>query len=354
MTEIVPEKVYFNSRVRGSKALLFSRARLEELLKQGGLQRMIDALVDSPYRQEMAEALTHCQGADAVEDAVSRNLVATFQRLMQQAQGAFREQIRIFLMRWDLSAVKSLIRTRHHGLDAASAAPYIMPGPTLTIPVVQKLAERGTMDELISGLIAWNPALAGVFYKALAEYREQQDPAVFEEALDRQYFVESAAALRTQSEDADAQVLRFFLQLEIDRMNLRYLFQHFETEGAIEEFAARLLPEGTLSPKQLLKVAEAGDLAGVVEKLENTRYKALVDELAPLLQTRRFAPVERFFERLFMEEIKRRAVLDCLGIPVVMDYAWRKYNEAVNLRLIARGLAGHVPAGRVREEIAHV
>ena len=52
-----------------------------------------------------------------------------------------------------------------------------------------------------------------------------------------------------------------------------------------------------------------------------------------------------------MKQIRRLALKSVFGIGVFMDYAWLKYNEAVNLRLIARGVAGHLPAGRVREEL---
>jgi vacuolar-type H+-ATPase subunit C/Vma6 len=76
-----------------------------------------------------------------------------------------------------------------------------------------------------------------------------------------------------------------------------------------------------------------------------------VDELYPLLQTRRFAPVERFLERMVMLELRRMARNDVFGLGVVMDYVWQKFNEVVNLRLIARGLGGNLPVGRVREEL---
>ena len=45
------------------------------------------------------------------------------------------------------------------------------------------------------------------------------------------------------------------------------------------------------------------------------------------------------------------ARVDPFGLSIVMEYAWLKYNEMVNLRLVARGLAGHLPKGRVREQL---
>jgi ATP synthase A1 C subunit len=353
MAELDPNKLYYNSRVRGLKSRLMTRTQFEELLNQDSLQHLIDVLLESEYRQEMAEALTRFSGADAVEDAVSRNLVSTLQMLVRRAQGDFQNLVRIFLMRWDLVAVKSLLRAKHHGLSATDAAAYLMPGPTMTVPLLTSLASRDSLEEVIAGLTGWNAGIARTLVKSLPAYREFNDPAVFEEALDREYFVGNARQLR-EIDDPDAQKLRFFLQLEIDRINLRYVFQELQAEGGHDNLRSALLSEGTLSLNQLLAMAGAASMAGAVEMLESTRYRDMVEELFPLLQSHRFAPVERFFESVFMHEFKQLAVGDVFGMGVVMDFAWRKYNEAVNLRLIARGLAGSLPAGRVREELAYV
>ncbi|MCC6143887.1 MAG: V-type ATPase subunit [Candidatus Hydrogenedentes bacterium] len=352
MADLEPNKLYYNSRVRGLKSHLLAREQFEDFLNHD-LQHMIDVLLESEYRQEMAEALTRYSGADAVEDAVSRNLVATLQMLVRRAQGEFQNLVRMFLMRWDLSAVKSLLRARHHGLSAAEAAPYLMPGPTMTVPLLTSLANRDSMEEVIAGLTGWNAGIAKTLVKALETYREFNDPAVFEEALDREYFVGYARQLR-ESEDPDAQQLRYFLQLEIDRINLRYVFQRLQSDAAGDDLRQLLLPEGTLSVAMLIEMANAGDAASATAMLESTRYRDMVETLFALLQNNRFAPVERFFESVFLREFKQLAVSDVFGMGVVMDFVWRKYNEAVNLRLIARGLAGSLPAGRVREELAYV
>jgi vacuolar-type H+-ATPase subunit C/Vma6 len=42
-----------------------------------------------------------------------------------------------------------------------------------------------------------------------------------------------------------------------------------------------------------------------------------------------------------------------MSFAVLMHYAWAKYNEVVNLRLIARGAAARLPLGKIREEMMH-
>ncbi len=103
---------HYNARVHGMKSALFSRAQLEDLLDQEELTLLIEVLLNSPYEKEMAASLSRYEGADAVEDAVSRNLAQTFGRLLKYAQGSFAELARRLFARWDLMAVKTLIRVR--------------------------------------------------------------------------------------------------------------------------------------------------------------------------------------------------------------------------------------------------
>ena len=185
---------------------------------------------------------------------------------------------------------------------------------------------------------------------ALADYREKGDPAILEDALDMEYFSKSARALRGR-EDEDAKALAWYLRVEIDRINLRLIFQGFQYSGDKEAIAARLVPGGTLNSGALQAMLGAADATAAMEQLNGTRYQALAEQLFQFLQTKRFAPVERAFDRLISTQLRRLALNNPFGIGVVMDYVWLKFNEGVNLRLIARGLAGSVPVGRVRDEL---
>lgn len=351
MANLDPFILHFNARVHGMKRDLFPTRVVDEFLEQGDITRFIDALLDSAYRTEMAEAMSRYQGADAVEDAVSRNLVATFQLLRSRAQGDFKSLVRIFLARWDLMAVKSLLRCRHHGISDVSAGAGLIPGPELTPPLLADFLGLDSMEVLVRALAGWNRELCGCLVKALPAYLENHDLACLEEALDRAYFTGNAARLRAAS-DEDSLMLRSELQAEIDRINLRTVFQHIETRGELGgSFEERILSQGALPRTLLRQMAAASDPASAMELLARTRYSSLVEELYQLLQTRRFSPMERFFERVIMKNVRHSARNNVFGIGVMMDYAWMKYNEVLNLRLIARGLAGNLPKGRARDEM---
>jgi vacuolar-type H+-ATPase subunit C/Vma6 len=350
MADLDNSVVYFNTRVAGMRGQLFPASEVLAMLDQGDLTQMTDQLLESEYRQEMAEALARYTAADAIEDAVSRNLGATFQVLQSRAQGDYRELVRFFLARWDLTAAKSLLRLRHHGLTADGSTLPLVVGPTLSQAALHEMAGLESMEALVAALVSWNPSLGAPLRRALPAYRESNDLAQLEEALDRAYYV--AGLKRFQgSTDPNVVTLREQLASEIDRINLRLVFQSIGSKSGGGELESRLLPGGWLGRSVLVAMLNTGDVSGAVGLLGSTRYSSLVDELFQVLQTGRFSPIERMLDRLLMRQMRRFARRDGFGIGVLMDYVWQKYNECINLRLVARGLAGNLPVGRVRDEL---
>ncbi|MBN2309806.1 MAG: V-type ATPase subunit [Candidatus Hydrogenedentes bacterium] len=333
------------------KSMLFDRAQYEDLLDQADLSMLIEVLLNSPYGHEMAEALTRFQGAAAVEEAVSRNLAENYRRLVALCRG--REEIggvspvAVFFERWDLIAAKSLLRARHAGLHPRAAMAVLVPGPGMGVALLRELAEREDMEGLVHGLAAWNPALCAPLVDALAVYAAERDVSVLEERLDRSYFVEQAARL-TEPGDDDCELLRHVLQMEIDRINLRIVFRSGD-----DARAARLVEGGTLSRRTLQGMADAPSAAEAMEFLGNTAYRELVEGLFQFLQSARFSPLERLFDLFIITYLKRIARVRVLSLAVLMHYAWLKYNEVMNLRLIAQGEARHLPRGRIREELVY-
>ena len=59
--------------------------------------------------------------------------------------------------------------------------------------------------------------------------------------------------------------------------------------------------------------------------------------------------MERFLEATIVEYGCRLFRLDMLSLAVPLGFVWRKYSELVNLRMLARGAAYHMPANAIRE-----
>jgi len=357
MRDPIDHAAYATARVRGMRSELFSREKLDDLLDQEDVGILVEVLLNSPYERHLAEALTRYHGADAVEAAVTADLVESFQRLAQLSQGPRREWVHTFLLRWDLAAVKALLRNGHHGIAVTEPGLGFQPGPTLSLALAREFSAQPSMAALVNRLVFWNPELCRPLLRGLRTFERTGHVGVLEEALDRSYFVRHARLLAPgradEAHDEDRAQLRTVLQMEIDRINVRTLMQLRPPHAEPEATMARLLGEGSISGVLLRKMAEAPDVGHVMELLGPTRYHEVVEGLYQFLQTQRFSPIQRMLDMILLAELRRMARARVLSLAVLMRYAWLKYNEVTNLRLIARGLTRHLPRGRVREGVLY-
>lgn len=353
MAKVNIEAAYISARVRGMKSHLLDTNDLDSLMESAGCDAMADLLLTTPYELEMAEAMTRYRGADAVEEGATRNLVNTFSKLRRMCKGELEELVGIFVSRWDLVGVKSLLRNRHHGLDAETGEASLLPSPSLSPALMNDLASRDSVEALVRGLAAWNSSLCRPLEDALAEYHESGNLRVLEDALDRSYFVSNARRLEN-NRAADAQFVRGVLRMEIDRMNLRRLFEPRAAEVDAEDILHELLPNGALAPDTLRAIASANSPERAAEQLEHTAYRGLGDALAAFAKTGRFAQLERAFDRVILDKLTRTSQQNSMSIAVLMRYSWLKYNEVMNIRMISRGTAVQLPKSRIQEGMLYV
>ena len=344
---------YINSRARGMKSRLLSRSEIEAMLDSGRIDQMGESLLKSDYETELAEALSRYQGTDAIEDAVSRNLVATFAKIRGMCQQDYAPLAEIFVGRWDLIAVKALLRNRHHGVDAESGARSLVPGPSMTPAIQKEMSSLDSMDALVRGLAAWNPKLCRGLVDALPGYQESKNLRVLEEALDRAYFVRNVMRLES-FRSFDANLIRAMLRAEIDRINLRRWFVPRAPGAEAVEIVRELLPRGRIGEQTLREIATAGSPERAAEIVGRTPYGDLSEGLARFAETGKFSALERQFELKLLDKLRGAVQRQGIGLASLLRYAWLKYNEVTNLRIIAHGLAARLPKARVEQEVLHV
>jgi len=344
--------VYFNTRVRGMKSRLFPRQRFEEFLAQHSIAYLRDALLESDYRVELAEALSRYEDAEALESAVSRNLSSTFRTLRKGVTGDYGQAIALFLERWDLTAAKSVLRVKHAGVESGIEA-YVVPGPSLTEPVLEHLLRQLDVEQMVACMTPFVPELCRGLGRTLAAYREHHDVARLEEALDRNYFAALFERLPSLAEE-HRDVLADYARREIDRINLHRLFLSLRTEADRATLRERLIPGGYIRPERILAWVNVGDAVAAFEALGNTRYAGLVEAMLPYVQQGRFAAAERLLEGLMLRTLHTASRANVFSLAVVIEYAWLKYNEVLNLRVLVRGLVDPVPSGALREALVFV
>ena len=138
--------------------------------------------------------------------------------------------------------------------------------------------------------------------------------------------------------------------MSIDGINLHILLHDKAHQDAHQDW---LLPEGAMSKRVAAEMMAAGSVEEAVALLESTVYRDLLEGLYVFLQTGRYSPMQRMFEQLLVRELRSLARVRVMTLAPLMHYAWLKYNEVINLRLIARGEIRQLARGRIREEMTY-
>jgi V/A-type H+/Na+-transporting ATPase subunit C len=343
---------YLNARVRGMSTSLLTRDFYEQVLGASGDNVLLDSLLASAYAEELQEALAARAAepsAAAVEAAVVRNVHRTFARLLAIAPAGPRRLIALQLNRWDVANVLALIRGRLTGAATAEVVSSLLPIGELDELQLEELAAETDMENLADALTTWKHAFAFALRRAIRECPRQEDPAALETALFHAYFQWALAQLR--ADDPQERLVREVLCRQVDLVNvLAALVRVRDRErGAAREGTAPI-PRGRIGVRVLSEIADSRTLEAAFETLVATYFSPGIERgILAYGQASSLASMERFLETTVVEYGCRLFRMDMLSIAVPLGFIWRKYGELVNLRLLARGAAYHMPANAVRE-----
>jgi V/A-type H+-transporting ATPase subunit C len=101
---------YTNIRVKYRKDLLLKPEIFQKLMKMSKLSEIISYLEQTVYKKEIDELRTKFSDINLIEYALNRNLEGTFQKILNFSLERAREQIKLYLRRYDVANIKTIIR----------------------------------------------------------------------------------------------------------------------------------------------------------------------------------------------------------------------------------------------------
>lgn len=327
------------------RSRLLDPGRIEDLLALPTLDAFIQALNNTPYAREMQEALTRHGGLRAIDEALARNFYHTTQKILSFADGKARSLIEVVLMRWDLANIRVILRGKHTGRPQDKIFANLFPAGGLSEVALRELATQPDVAGVIGALGGLDHPFAAALAEGLAAYQDSQDLLALELRLDRFY---ATHGLRVASRGGhDAELVRGLLQMLLAATNVKTALKLQRAGALSREEKARFYIGGGIVTEELFILLT--DPATVEQGMKGLRVQGF-----PVKSAGDLAAFERDVD---LEAISAQTALylgDPLSIGVVIAYVAMKYNEVVNLRLIARSKALGIPRDRVRKEMVSV
>lgn len=346
---------YINARIRGMKSRLLTHRALDDLVLKPDLESLIADLENGPYRDDIIEAKVHFAGVLCIEYALRQNFIRTFRKIQDftRSEVEAEQYIRIFLHRWDVQNIKTILRGKNIHATADEILGCLVPAGELDEATFRELLRQPDVRATIDMLATWRIRYAKPLTEAFPEFAKTKDLAVLECALDRFYYTDALAAVKEPT--YNNKLIRDLLSLEVDVVNLRTVLRMVRDRVTPEDAERYLIAGGReFDVKKLRRLLSLSTIEEVVKALEGTRYRFLAEVPESVMRTQKISVIEKELERFLIRKGVGAFLLDPLSVGSVIGYFWAKYNEITNIRIISRCKTADFPIENLREELVYV
>jgi len=345
---------YINARMRGMKSRLLDHRTLDNLILQPDLVSLIGELEKTPYHDDIVEARGRYSGMPCIEHALRSNFVRTFKKVLDFSINEDAEQyIRIFLHRWDIQNIKTILRGKNIHVTNEEIAECIVPAGELDEATLTELVRQLDTKAVIDLLATWEISWAKPLTTAFPEFVRTGDLGMLECALDRFYYEDALRSVSARGKNNA--MIRSILSLEIDVVNIKTVLRMIRDHVEPEEAKKFLLPGGLeFDVKKLDHLLAVKTIEDAVHELAGTRYRFLTDTPEIAVKAQKISMIEKKLERYLVQQGTKAFIGDPLSAASLIGYFWAKYNEITNIRVISRCKTTDFPVEHLKEELVYV
>lgn len=337
---------YLTTRVRAMEGDLLTWSVYQDLFAREEPDAWVETLSRTPYGAFLGATASRLSEVGRIEEAIRRSLSQAFRGLVRMAQGRPRRLLEILVGRWELKSLETILRGKRAQLGAEEILAATIPTAALDEPALAELARQPSLRAALEMLVAWRTHYRRPI-RAFLRSGTEEDLASLEEEMERTYFLDALGWLETGGRKE--RVLREWIGLQIDRVNLLTSLRGFQGPGMVIRGKGAFLPGGNLSPKLLSGAQQVRERREAAERLRQTPYGRSLEGWEEWVREGDLSPLERAIDRRRFRWSLRQLRADPLGVGVLVGYVEAKAQEAGNLRLLLWGETAGLPRETARE-----
>lgn len=355
---------YGNARLRAMRSRLLTGADYRDLLARTNIEELITALTETPYKPDIELALLRADGLLCVYEAARTNLTRTLIKIRGFFEGKPLALFELLLRRWDRHNLLTILRGQSQEVTSDEVLAVVVPVGQIDMVALRELARQPSIQAVIDLMVAWRLPYAQTLRRARASAGTAHTLDQIELALNRFFYASIRDALQEQDGHNGRIALEYF-RTEIDLVNLSTVLRlaYLPDIGPLvqqrydaDDIQPLLIDGGYLAPTLLAQlITETGSLEGLVQHLDQTRYRPALEAGWRRYQAEHnIAVFERELERWQAEQAQELFSRDALSIAIPIGYLISKHVEISNLRLIAQAVTFGVQRDRVRRDLIMV
>lgn len=372
----MPDYGYLNARVRAMKTRLLGRASLESLLQTDSVASFSAGLLTTTYKPDLEWGRLRQPGVAGLEDGLRRHVALTVGKVAHYAAANPEASaiLRVLLARWDVHNLRTLLRGQHINAPPFEVRESLLPVGGLDESQLQELADQPDLKALIDLLVMWGSPYAQPLRSGYAEYSKTHDLSALELKLDQFHYRYLVVLTRRRFPGAgwfaalarrprvarpisggrtlSVRLLREVVRREIDVVNIVTLLRLSREDLPPGQSPAYYIPGGKALTAELFSRFAGQEVDALVAELAGTPYGRVLEGALPQFHQRgAVSLLERRLEEYLVTRVIGLFKGDLLSSAVMIAYLQAKFNELVNLRLLARGKEVRMSEARLREAL---
>ena len=342
---------YGNTRLRARRGRLLRGEDYAALIGRD-LPALVTGLAATSYRPQ-AEAA----GADltSLNRIVHDHMVAALAGVSEFYRGRARDVVAVLLSRYDLHAVLTVLRARHHGTPADAATSLLIPAGAISAQTARRAAREPDLPAAASFFTARrlpDADTAAVLLRAARRYEIDGDLARVEESVTRSARARQATVLAAGGPGA-AQVTAA-IRREADDLNLLLALRlrEGEPDGSGADDREAYLPGGSVPPPVLHVIRRAPARGDAVAAASGPGRESWRGPLANWSESGDLAALHAVLEdERLRTQLRVLRGGDPLGAAPVLHYLLAHQAQARNLRLLGQAAVAAVRHDQARRQL---
>ncbi len=330
---------YVNARIRARFPRLFKDSVFEELLTYRSMDDLFRFFRGTRYEKFLARAQAVASGLNAYFLTLKYTFEDETQSILRFSSEEIRDMISIYLSRWDVYNILTIIKGKHTGSPSRRIREALMPFGSIPPSKLDALVEAGSVSEVLDKIMLLN--VKPPFSLSSSITRLLKEGKIFEGEMEiyQNYYTSVHRKLSDLGEGADS--LRKVVSMYVDLRNIVAILIMLK-EG-VSPSTVPYLKGGTLSAGFLNTLWSAETYSDALNVLKDSPYGKIIGGETAVDR------IERLLEKHIYETAYSFRRTDSLGIGLAISYFAKLEVEMMNLRLVGIAVDGDLDRGMVKD-----
>jgi len=334
--------------------------RSEDLidLASTDLERVRATMMKTAYAEDILAMQSERLDSACFETALMRNFMRTCKKIVEQSPKDVKALIDTFLKKFEVSNVKSILKSKHAGLTSEEALAFVTPAGRLNELRCREILESSkTVRDVVEQLLDLEYGM--MLVDALGEYKRTQNLLLFETILDR-YVYNELWRVAGNLRGLDKKIAETVLGLEITSANIRIILRS-KMLGLNRDQTLRhsVAVSGLLDRRKLEEAVDSTSYDDCLRRLLTAHKPSLTKDyqymLGGVLEAFEASHSVVRLEHALDENLLRvnlrmlKRYTQFFNIGLILAFTNLKWFEVRNLRTIVKGLEEGIPSSEIEK-----